>query len=514
MRLQTGDMIGSYKIEGHIGQGGMATVFKAHHEKLDRHVAIKFMHESFLQDEEFRARFQREARIVARLEHPNIVPIYDYNEHEGVPYLVMKCVDGMTLKRRAIKSGLTLEQTRDYLMGVADALDYAHAKGILHRDMKPSNILLDSKDHIYITDFGLARIAEMGASTISTDMMLGTPFYISPEQAQGKKDLDSRTDIYSLGVILYEFITGKVPFEGDTPYIIVNGHINSAPATPSEVNSDLTPEIDDVLYKALAKNPNDRYPTAKALMLAFADAIANTDSKVFPREAGTQKPAAQDNRFNDLGESPPRQNKQPSAAIPSAIPTDSRQSDFEMNLGDIKFGELGEKFRSGVASLAEMIEDRIDTELRQRRGVALTEEELVRRRVAKRMKARQEFIGNLSSYITVNGILLAIWFFTGAGFFWPFFPLFFWGLGIARHASEYYSKYGPGANKVEALFEEEVRREMERGGSLSKAKVDDKAKQGAERLSLDDLGGSGDGVRLNDEGELTDSFIREQRRHK
>jgi hypothetical protein len=161
-----------------------------------------------------------------------------------------------------------------------------------------------------------------------------------------------------------------------------------------------------------------------------------------------------------------------------------------------------------------MIEDRIDTELRQRRGVALTEEELVRRRVAKRMKARQEFIGNLTSYLTVNAILLAIWFFTGAGFFWPFFPIFFWGLGLARHASDYYSKYGPGANKIEAQFEEEVRREMQRGSSLSKAKVDEKAKHGAERLSLEDLDDIGDGVRLNDEGELTDSFIREKRRRR
>jgi serine/threonine protein kinase len=511
MRVQAGDLIGSYKIDSPIGQGGMATVFRAHHEKLDRFVAIKLMHESFLQDEDFRARFQREARIVAKLEHVNIVPIYDYNEHDGIPYLVMKYVDGMTLKRRAIKNGLTLEETRDYLSKVAEALDYAHSKGILHRDMKPSNILIDSRDHVYITDFGLARIAEMGASTISTDMMLGTPFYISPEQAQGKKDLDSRTDIYSLGVILYEFITGRVPFEGDTPYIIVNGHINTPITAPSTLNPDLSPEIDDVLERALAKNPAERFPTAKALITAFAEAIANTDSKVFPSEAQQKPPVAQ--RFDDLGQSPPQRQNAP-VVIPSSGDKES-QPNFQVNFGDIDFQEIGDRVRAGAASLAELIETRIDTELRQRRGVALTEEELIRRKVAKRMKARQDFIGNLTSYILVNGVLLAIWFFTGAGFFWPFFPLFFWGLGVVGNGIDYYSKYGPGVHKVEAQFEAEVRREMQRSDlSIGKAKHDNKAKEGASRLSLEDLEAEAGSVRLNEDGELTDSFIREKRRRR
>ncbi|MDQ7024152.1 MAG: protein kinase [Anaerolineae bacterium] len=507
MRLQTGDLIGSYKIENHLGQGGMATVFKAHHEKLDRYVAIKLMHETFLQDEDFRTRFQREAQIVAKLEHPNIVPIYDYNEHEGIPFLVMKYVDGMTLKRYAIKTGLTLEDTRDFLMSIAEGLDYAHEKGILHRDMKPSNILINSGNQPFITDFGLARMAEMGASTISTDMMLGTPFYISPEQAQGSKDLDSRTDIYSLGVILYEFITGRVPFEGDTPYIIVNGHINATPTTPSDINPDLSPEVDDMMDRALAKKPSDRFPTAKILIQAFADAIANTDSKVFPKPANEQPLAARP-RFNDLGTAPPQE-----VAIPSAIPRTSRQSEFEVNLGEINFSQLGKRFKTGVANLAEMIEDRIDTELRQRLGLALTEEELVRRKVAKRMKARQEFIANLTSYLTVNSILLAIWFFTGAGFFWPFFSLFFWGIAVIKRGSEYYSKYGPGAQRTEAQFEAEVQREMLRNKRQEKSKIAAKAKQGEQRLSLEDLDAKQDRVRLNDEGELTDSFIGEQRRH-
>jgi hypothetical protein len=344
----------------------------------------------------------------------------------------------------------------------------------------------------------------MGASTISTDMMLGTPFYISPEQAQGSKDLDNRTDIYSLGVILYEFITGRVPFEGDTPYIIVNGHINSIPPTPSDLNPDLSGAIDDVMDRALAKNPNDRFPTAKALMQAFAEAIADTDSKVFPRDVGVQKPP-QEEKFNDLGASPPRQQK-PVASVPSALPEANRQADFEINMADLDFSRLRERFQTGVASLAEMIEDRIDTELRQRRGVALTEEELVRRKVAKRMQERQEFIGNLTRYLTTNIILVGIWFlFTQGVFFWPIFPLFFWGMALVRQGIEYYSKYGPGAQKVESQFEEEVQQELRR-------RQTDKLKNSGSRLSLEDIDNSDDGgVRLNDEGELTDSFIQERR---
>jgi serine/threonine-protein kinase len=159
------------------------------------------------------------------------------------------------------------------MTSLADSLTYAHEKDVLHRDIKPSNILIDDRDLPYITDFGLARIAQVGESTISHDMMLGTPFYISPEQAKGNKDLTPTTDIYSFGIILYELLVGTVPFTAETPYAIVHKHIYNQPTPPSHINKDLTSAIDDVILKALAKNPADRYQTAIELMLDFTTAM-------------------------------------------------------------------------------------------------------------------------------------------------------------------------------------------------------------------------------------------------
>lgn len=512
MNLQEGQKIAGYEIVGQLGQGGMATVYKAYHESLDRFVAIKLMHTTFLQDEDFRARFKREARIVARLENQYIVPIYDYNEYENVPYLVMKLITGMTLKRRVIKTGLTLHETYNFLSKIADGIDYAHRQGILHRDMKPSNILIDENDHPYITDFGLARIAEAGSSTISHDMMLGTPYYISPEQAQGSKNLDSRTDIYSLGVILYELITGQVPFQADTPYAIVHGHIYTNPEPPSSKNPDLTEAIDHVLERGLAKKREDRFPTATALMQAFGAAL----------EGQTVSPPETSN-YNDLGavylpdgktvlepQSAPKPPQKPQIPDAPVIPSpQGRQPEIKVELGDFNWENIRDGLRSGAQSIAEMIEERIDTELRQRQGIELTDEEQARRRVLKRMKARQEFVGHLGTYITVNGFLVALWFFTGAGFFWPFFPIFFWGLGLVSQGIQYYSKYGPGAANREEMIQEEVNKELGRMSYVGTTV--DKPKKREERLSLDDLQSSG-AVRLNEEGELTDSFVEERKR--
>lgn len=510
--LQAGDQVGDFEIIGPVGQGGMATVYKAYHEKLDRHVAIKLMHQTFLQDEDFRARFSREARIVAKLEHPNIVSIYDFSEYSNTPYLVMKFVDGMTLKRKAIKTGLTLEETAQILGDVADALDYAHSRGVLHRDMKPSNILVDRDGRPYITDFGLARIAEAGASTISHDMMLGTPFYISPEQAQGEKDLDTRTDIYSLGVILYELVAGRVPFSADTPYAIVHGHIYQAPLPASDYNSELTAEIDAILEKALAKDRNERYPTAKALIDAFKDAISLPDSD--PAEKNKNTISDSQVVVQPQPIPIPAQPKQQPAAAPQPIEAPhpnqtQRQVEREFDLGDIEWGRLGQQVRSGVVNLAEFIEDSIDSELASRHGGNTPEEAEARRLVRKKLKARQEFVGHLSTYLGVNTVLVIIWGLNG-GFFWPMFPLIFWGMGVVGQGVEYYNKYGAGSDRREAWFEEQVQRELERRGStatrLLEDDTDEKVKRDR-RLSDDALGP----IRLTEDGELTDSFIEEQR---
>ncbi|MEM9951289.1 MAG: protein kinase [Chloroflexota bacterium] len=508
MTLQSGEQVGAYTIDSPIGRGGMATVYKAYHERLDRHVAIKLMHETFLQDENFRERFQREARIIAKLEHPAIVQIYDSDEYKNTPYLVMKYVEGMTLKKQFIKKGMTIEEIERIMTRVAEGLDYAHSRGVLHRDMKPSNILLDNSGNAYITDFGLARIAEAGASTISHDMMLGTPYYISPEQAQGSKDLDHRTDIYSLGIILYELLTGQVPFQADTPYAIVHGHIYTKPELPSKVNPDLTSSIDKVLSRALEKNRENRYPSAIALMRDFSLAIQGQAPQYTPSDSAFVNPV--DNYVPDnptviepshhISAKPMPTSRQD--RVESPVRRSRSDSDFDFDMGDLNWDNIRDGFQTGVQSLAEMIEERIDTELRQRRGIALTEDELARRRVIKKMKERQEFVGHLASYIGVNGMLVAIWFFTGAGFFWPFFPLFFWGIAIVTQGIEYYNKYGPGAAKFEAKVQEEL-------GNLTYGDSTQKVKKRDERLSVDFADNNLD-IRLTEDGELTDSFIEEQ----
>jgi len=273
MSFNIGDTIGPYRIVDQIGQGGMATVFKAYHPNLDRYVAFKVLHPAFTEDPNFLERFKREAQIVARLEHPAIIPIFDYADIGGQPYLVMKFVEGETLKARMKRQPLTLAETIRILEVVADALNYAHAQGILHRDIKPSNIMLDKNGTPYIADFGLARIAQAGESTLSQDMMLGTPQYISPEQAQGLRDLGPSTDIYSLGVVLYEIVVGRVPFNADTPYAIVHDHIYKPLPMPSRINPEVPPAVERVLLKALAKNPQDRYATATDMVAAFRQAV-------------------------------------------------------------------------------------------------------------------------------------------------------------------------------------------------------------------------------------------------
>ncbi len=280
MSFTIGQNVGAYRIIAQLGQGGMATVFKAYHPGLDRYVAVKVMHPAFKQDPGFVQRFNREARIVARLDHPNIVPIYDYAEHAGHPYLVMRFVEGETLKARLRRGPLGPDQIVQVARQVGAALAHAHGQGILDRDIKPSNVLLtgdleepDSLGDIYLTDFGLARIAEAGESTLSKDMMMGTPQYISPEQAKGVRELDSRTDIYSLGVLLFELVTGRVPFSADTPYSVIHDHIFTPLPLPTSISANVSPQTECVLLKALAKEPEDRYPDADSFVSAFVQAL-------------------------------------------------------------------------------------------------------------------------------------------------------------------------------------------------------------------------------------------------
>ncbi|NDJ86199.1 MAG: serine/threonine protein kinase [Chloroflexi bacterium] len=293
MSFSIGQTVGQYKIVAQLGQGGMATVYKAYHPNLDRHVAIKVMHIAFSEDESFLERFKREAQIVTKLDHPHIVPIYDYADYEGQPYLVMKFVEGFTLKQRMRKNPPDLQEVTLILDAVAQALDYAHQQDVLHRDVKPSNIVIDRSGTPYLTDFGLARVASAGESTLSHDMMLGTPQYISPEQAQGRRDLNAGTDIYSLGVVLYELVVGRVPFTSDTAYSIIHDHIYKPLPQPSEMNPAVPREVEGVLAKALAKPREDRYRTAGELAAAFKNALGQSHMQEI--SLNTLRPEA----FND-----------------------------------------------------------------------------------------------------------------------------------------------------------------------------------------------------------------------
>jgi len=271
--FRSGENVGPYRIIEQLGQGGMATVFKAYHPALDRHVAIKAMHPAFMQDPQFLARFEREARVVASLDHPNIVPIYDFAQQGGQPYLVMKFVEGQTLKAVLDSRSLTRAEILHVVKAVGAALGYAHKRGVLHRDIKPSNILLTADGQVYLADFGLARIAEAGQSSLSGDQLLGTPHYISPEQARGERDLDQGTDIYSLGIVLYQLTVGRVPFNADTPFSIIHDHIYTPLPMPRETHPEMSELLENVLLKALAKDRRDRFATVDDLVRAFEAAF-------------------------------------------------------------------------------------------------------------------------------------------------------------------------------------------------------------------------------------------------
>lgn len=273
MSFVAGETVGAYRIIEPLGQGGMASVFKAYHASLDRYVAIKALHVAFNEDRSFLSRFTREARVVARLEHPNIVPIYDYAEHEGRPYLVMKYIEGETLKASLERGPLDTAEIVSVLEAVGSALAYAHRQGVLHRDVKPSNVLMAKDGQIYLADFGLARIAQSGESSLTADRLVGTPQYISPEQALSKVDLDGRTDIYSFGVLLYELLAGRVPFNADTPFAVIHDHIYSPLPLPRLVNPNLPEVVERVLLKALAKERDDRFSDVSSLVAAMRAAL-------------------------------------------------------------------------------------------------------------------------------------------------------------------------------------------------------------------------------------------------
>ncbi len=268
--------IGRYEIKSELGRGGMATVYKAYDPRFEREVALKVLPREMLHDPQFRMRFEREAKTIAALEHQAIVPVYDVGEEDGQPYFVMRCMTGGSLADIIAKGPISLGTTIKIIDRLAPALDEAHFKGVVHRDLKPGNILFDRGGEPYISDFGIAKITQSQGATMTGGAIIGTPAYMSPEQAQGET-VDGRSDVYALGVILYEMLSGTQPYQATTPMAIVVKHITDPIPHILDVNPNLPAAVEAVIEKAMAKSPDDRFSNAGELYAALA-AVAGGQS--------------------------------------------------------------------------------------------------------------------------------------------------------------------------------------------------------------------------------------------
>ncbi len=274
MASLTGRTLSRYHLLEEIGRGGMSTVYKSYDPAQDEHVAIKVLSPGMAENEQFSRRFRREANLVLQLRHARVVPVTDFGEQDGYAYLVMPYLDVGSLTDRMAERPLSLPEIARIIDHITDALEFAHRKGVVHRDVKPSNILIDDSGRALLSDFGLARIHDASMS-LTGSALIGTPTFMSPEQAQGT-EVDGRSDQYSLGVILYELITGQPPFEGETPVAVLIKHINDPLPLPRTVNPDVPEAIERVILKATAKNPEDRFPSVREMNSAFQAAVAHT----------------------------------------------------------------------------------------------------------------------------------------------------------------------------------------------------------------------------------------------
>lgn len=275
MRSLINTTLGGYNLVQELGKGGMATVYKAYQPKLERWVAVKVLEPGYISDDsDALARFRREARSIAALRHPNILTVYDYGEEEGLAYIVMEFVEGGTLKDRLRGEPFEWQRATSLSIAVGRALAYAHDQGIIHRDVKPANILLPSEDWPLLADFGLVKLQQARRALTQAGAILGTPDYTSPEQALGEA-IDHRADIYALGVVLFEMVTGRLPFKAQRAFDVLLAHINEPPPQPRSLVADIPEPVEQVILKALAKAPEERYARMQD-MLASLEAAWDT----------------------------------------------------------------------------------------------------------------------------------------------------------------------------------------------------------------------------------------------
>lgn len=280
--LLTGTIIGPYEVLELLGRGGMAEVYKGRHTRLDRTVAIKVLSVNLAREDDFRRRFEREAQSIATLKHPNIVAVFDFGDFDGIYYMVMEYISGETLGQFLQQSGpLPLHQITSLIQDLARAIDYAHAMGIVHRDIKPSNVLLEPVTthgtnplgfRAVLTDFGIAKLLRGNKDGTKTDALTGTLDYMAPEQIRLSGTLDGRADVYALGVVVYQMLTGQLPFNTDNPAATMMAHLQEPAPDPGNIMTDIPAAASNAILQALAKNPDERYPTASAFAAALTGA--------------------------------------------------------------------------------------------------------------------------------------------------------------------------------------------------------------------------------------------------
>ncbi len=276
-----GKTLGQFEIIEEIGRGGMATVYRARQRSVNRIVAVKILPPSLMHDPSFLERFIREVEVITQLEHPHILPIIDYGEAEGVPYIAMRYLGGGSFEQRLRRALPTPQELIRPMRQIAQALDHAHAQGVIHRDLKPGNIMLDESGNAYLSDFGIARVL---GSQLTGSMIVGTPAYMSPEQANGLP-LDGRSDIYALGVVLFEALTGRSPYEAETPMAMLLKHITEPMPPVRQFNPNISAEIEHVISRATAKDPDDRYVSATQMIDAFEAAVQGSRAESAPTTA-------------------------------------------------------------------------------------------------------------------------------------------------------------------------------------------------------------------------------------